>query len=204
MNSHTLAGTSFQPFPFRAKRWRKNGSRLAQYQVMRPRLRRELLQKQIKAMLWAFNFFFGSELMKFNKKHLHQFITALPGLFVVAVLFLSRQIELALLILVFDIVGAIGGVWWLHFSKKLAHRAHTAYHTKGEGPVIRPAKIALIAVVVIIALAAVWGIATVAKTIMPQLIDPNCVAQIQQQEWIDYGQCLDAGSTCISPLSACG
>lgn len=120
----------------------------------------------------------------------------------VAVLFLSRQLELALLILVFDIIGSIGGVWWLHFSKRLADRTHSTMRAR-HGPGVKPAKIALIAIVVVVALAAVWGVATVLKTVMPQLIDPRCVAQIPQQDWIDYGECLKAGKTCTSPLATC-
>ena len=143
--------------------------------------------------------------MGLSKMRLHQLITALPGLFVVAILFLSRQIELALIVLVFDIVGSIGGVWWLHFSQKIAHRAHEAYHAPREGgPMIKPVKIIMIIAVVGIALASVWGIATVIKTAVPQLVDPRCIAELPQQIWIDYGQCLEAGKTCTSPLATCG
>jgi uncharacterized membrane protein YqjE len=139
-----------------------------------------------------------------SKKRMHQLITAIPGLFVVVVLFLVRQIELAMVILVFDIIGAIGGIWWLHFSKKLADKLHSANYSKGGLIASKPVRIVLVIFVIAVALAAVWGIATVMKSIVPHLIDPKCIEQIHQQTWIEYGECLNSGRTCTNPILMCG
>ncbi|GEM_PF-3083053 len=140
--------------------------------------------------------------MKISKKRMHQLVMSTPALFVVLVLFLSRQVELAILLLVFDIIGAIGGVWWLQFSKKLADRAHKgAHHSKIH---LRPVKIAAVVVVLVIAIGAAFLFAGLIKPIVAAATyDAHCINAITQHQWQTYGECLKNGGSCINPVVTC-
>jgi uncharacterized membrane protein len=140
--------------------------------------------------------------MEISKQRMHQIIMAIPGLFIVVVLFLSRQVELAIILLIFDVIGTIGGVWWLQFSKKLADRAHSgAYEGKLH---MRPVKIAIVAVVLVIAIGAAFVFATLIKTVIAAATyDAGCIALIPSQDWINYAECLKNGGSCVNPVAVC-
>ena len=140
--------------------------------------------------------------MDLSKKKLHQIIMAIPGMFVVLVLFLSRQIELAIMLLIFDVIGTIGGIWWLQFSKKLADKAHGGvYHKKLH---LKPVKIALVAIVLVMAIGMAFVFATLIKTVVAAATyDARCINAIASQEWIKYAECLKNGGSCMNPAAVC-
>jgi len=137
-----------------------------------------------------------------KKNNLHRIIMAVPGLFVVAVLFLSRQLELALLLLLFDIIGTIGGIWWLSFSRKIAHRLHAAL-SRRHGNILTPARVLRIFAVVIIGVFVLWGMVILVKTAVGNVVNLRCVAEIPQNAWIEFGECLKSSGNCTNPMLAC-
>jgi len=137
-----------------------------------------------------------------NKKNLHRLIMAIPGLFVVAILFLSRQVELALLLLVFDIIGTIGGIWWLSASKKIASRIYHAV-SKKHGTIFTPSRILRIFALCIVAVAVMWGMVSLIKIAVGNVVNLRCVMDIPQQAWTEFGNCLKEAGNCTNPLLAC-
>lgn len=133
---------------------------------------------------------------------MHQLIISAPALFVVLVLFLSRQVELAVLLLIFDVIGAVGGVWWLQFSKRLADKVHRGvYHEKIH---LKSVKIALVVLVLAAVVGTAFLFATLLKTVTAAAtLDAQCVRSIVPQEWLKYAECLRNGSSCINPAMAC-
>lgn len=53
---------------------------------------------------------------------IHRIILAAPSTVVTLILFLTRQLSVAFLMLGFDILGLVAGVWWLGYSQKLAKK----------------------------------------------------------------------------------
>ena len=135
-------------------------------------------------------------------KNLHRIIMAVPGVFIVIVLFLSRQIELAMLLLVFDVIGTVGGIWWLSFSKKLANRVHDAT-SKKHGHILTPSRMLRIFAIVIIGVFILWGMVSVVKIAVGNVVNLRCIVDIPQQAWIQFGDCLKAGGNCTNPVAAC-
>lgn len=62
-----------------------------------------------------------------SEQNLHRIITALPGIAIAFGFLLSRQVGTALVLFACDIIGAIIGVWWMNFSKNIAHQLHSKF-----------------------------------------------------------------------------
>lgn len=137
-----------------------------------------------------------------KKKNLHRLIMAVPGIFVVIVLFLSRQFELAVLLLVFDIIGTAGGIWWLSFSKTLANRAHDEL-SKKHGHILTPNRILRIFVVAVVAVFVLFGMVALVKVAVGNVVSLRCIADIPQQAWVQFGECLKASGNCTNPMLVC-
>ena len=127
---------------------------------------------------------------------------AIPGVFVVIVLFLSRQIELAMLLLVFDVIGTFGGIWWLSFSKKLAHKANDTI-SKKHGSLLTPSRIIGIFAVAVVAVLVMWGMINLVKVALGNVVNLHCVSDIPQQAWTQFGECLKSGANCTNPMLVC-
>lgn len=135
-------------------------------------------------------------------KNLHRIIMSVPGVFVVIVLFLSRQIELALLLLVFDIIGTAGGIWWLSFSKKLAERTHSTL-SKKHGHILTPSRLIRIFAVCVVAIIIMWGMVLLVKMAVGNVVSIRCVTDIPQQAWTQFCECLKTGGNCVNPVMTC-
>lgn len=127
---------------------------------------------------------------------------AIPGLFVVLILFLSRQLELALLLLVFDIIGTVGGIWWLSFSKTLTRRIYDSVSRK-HGHILTPSRILRLFAVLLVAGFVVIGMASLVKIATGNVVNLRCVMDIPQNAWIQFSECLKTNGTCTNPLLAC-
>ena len=135
-------------------------------------------------------------------KNIHRIIMAIPGIFVVIVLFLSRQIELAMLLLVFDVIGTFGGIWWLSASKKVAERMQNAL-SKAHGHILTPSRILRIFAVCIVVVFVMWGMVSLVKIAVGNVVNLRCVMDIPQQAWVQFGNCLKDAGNCTNPLLAC-
>jgi len=137
-----------------------------------------------------------------NVNNLQRIIMAIPGVFIVIVLFLSRQVELAMLLLVFDIIGTAGGIWWLSFSKKLAERVRDTA-SKKHGSLLTPSRLLRLFLIIIVAGCVLLGMVWMVRVATSNVVDLRCITEISRDAWIQFGECLKNNTICTNPFLAC-